>query len=79
MSLDVTLTDPSGTVLYEANITHNLNKMAAEAGIYECLWRPDEHGITHARQIIDPDEATSPGVQPGVERSSRNGLFNLSS
>ena len=24
----------------------------------------------------DPDEATSPGVQPGVERSSRNGLFN---
>ncbi|WP_293998507.1 hypothetical protein [Sphaerotilus sp.] len=22
----------------------------------------------------DPDEATSPGVQPGVERSSRNGL-----
>ena len=26
----------------------------------------------------DRDEATSPGVQPGVERSSRNGLFNLS-
>ena len=25
----------------------------------------------------DPDEATSPGVQPGVERSSRNGLLLL--
>ena len=24
---------------------------------------------------VDPDEATSPGVQPGVERSSRNGLL----
>ena len=26
--------------LYSANITHNLGKMAAEAGIYEALWRP---------------------------------------
>jgi hypothetical protein len=26
--------------LYSANITHNLNKMAGEAGIYEALWRP---------------------------------------
>lgn len=40
--------------LFSANITHNLNKMAAEAGIYEVLWRPDEHGITKAKQIIQP-------------------------
>lgn len=26
--------------VYWANITHNLNKMASEAGIYEALWRP---------------------------------------
>ena len=26
--------------LYSANITHNLNKMADEAGIYNALWRP---------------------------------------
>ena len=25
---------------YNANITHNLGKMASEAGIYEALWRP---------------------------------------
>lgn len=25
---------------YHANITHNLNKMASEAGIYEAIWRP---------------------------------------
>lgn len=54
MSLDVYLEDESGKRLYSRNITHNLGVMAREAGIYECLWRPDEHGITHARQIIEP-------------------------
>ena len=29
----------------------------------------------NADGVRDPDEATSPGVQPGVERSSRNGLL----
>lgn len=27
---------------FDANITHNLGRMAREAGIYEALWRPDE-------------------------------------
>jgi len=54
MSLDVYLTAADGSELYSRNITHNLGKMAEEAGIYECLWRPDENGITHARQIIEP-------------------------
>lgn len=61
MSLDVTLyfdvdvghDEPERHVVYDANITHNLSKMAAEAGIYECLWRPDEHGITTAGQVAD--------------------------
>ena len=26
--------------VYDANITHNLGKMANEAGLYEALWRP---------------------------------------
>ena len=42
------------TTLFEANITHNLNRMADAAGIYEHLWRPDEIGITMARQLIVP-------------------------
>lgn len=54
MSLDVCLTESDGVRIYRANITHNLNRMAAEAGIYDCLWRPDEHGITKAGQIIEP-------------------------
>lgn len=46
---------PSDTEeVYWANITHNLSKMADEAGIYEALWRPDEHGMTHAHQLIEP-------------------------
>ena len=37
MSLDVTLRDDAGDELYRRNITHNLGKMAQEAGIYKCL------------------------------------------
>lgn len=54
MSLDVWLKDADGAEVYSTNITHNLGKMAAEAGIYACLWRPDENGITHAGQIVEP-------------------------
>jgi len=34
------------------NITHNLNKMAEAAGLYEVLWHPEEIGITSASQMI---------------------------
>ena len=39
---------------YSANITHNLGKMATEAGIYMHLWRPDEIEIKTAQELIDP-------------------------
>lgn len=53
MSLDVYLTVNEENV-YSDNITHNLNKMAIEAGSYEYLWRPDEINITRAKQLIAP-------------------------
>ena len=53
MGLDVTLTKVMPTEIYSANITHNLNKMAEAAGIYEAVWRPEEHGYTHAKDIIE--------------------------
>ncbi len=28
--------------------------MASEGGIYEALWRPEEIGITHAKQLVEP-------------------------
>lgn len=40
--------------VYSANITHNLNKMAAAAGIYNELWRPEEVGIKIAWQLVEP-------------------------
>lgn len=40
--------------VYSRNITHNLGRMADEAGIGKHLWEPDEIGITHAHQLIDP-------------------------
>lgn len=43
--------------VYSANITHNLNRMASEAGIYAALWRPDEIDITKAGQLIEPLKA----------------------
>ena len=52
MSLDIRLTAPRPTDIYSANITHNLGRMAREAGIYDCLWRPEENGITHAGQLV---------------------------
>lgn len=66
MSLDVYLTLPAkekcdkcghaedSRCVYDANITHNLNTMAGEAGIYKHLWRPEELGITKAQQLIEP-------------------------
>lgn len=54
MSLDVHLIDEDGSEVFWANITHNLNKMASEAGIYKHLWRPEEIGITKAWQLVEP-------------------------
>lgn len=60
MSLDVYLNTEKCNccgredVLYNLSITHNLGDMADEAGIYDIVWRPDEHGITKAKQLISP-------------------------
>lgn len=53
--------------VYTANITHNLNTMAEEAGIYIAMWRPEENGWTKAKDITDT-----------LERGLRNLLENPS-
>jgi hypothetical protein len=40
-------------ILYDANITHNLGEMAAKAGVYKALWRPEEIGAKYAKDIIE--------------------------
>ena len=54
MSLDVTLSKVMPCPVYTANITHNLKTMAEAAGLYQCLWRPEEIGITKASELIEP-------------------------
>lgn len=39
MSLDISLI-LDDKVVFETNITHNLNTMADKAGIYYACWRP---------------------------------------
>jgi hypothetical protein len=50
----VTFTGDGDDLVYHANITHNLGKMADAAGVYKYLWRPDEIGIGQAKQLIEP-------------------------
>lgn len=56
MSLDISLTRMQPAEVFSANVTHNLGRMAEQAGIYKHLWRPEEIGITKAWQLIEPLE-----------------------
>lgn len=47
----VVVHDSSNDVLYSANITHNLGKMAKGAGIYLFIWRPEETGVRIAKDL----------------------------
>jgi hypothetical protein len=54
VSLSITLAGSDGDNVYEGDCTHNLGKMANEAGLYEPLWRAKENGITTAEQLAIP-------------------------
>jgi hypothetical protein len=51
MSLDIYFTEVRESEVHFQNITHNLNMMAKEAGMYKPLWRPEEVGITKAAEL----------------------------
>jgi len=56
MSLSVNLSykcDGNDVNVFEVNITHNLNKMAAKSEIYSEIWHPDELGIKIAKELIE--------------------------
>ncbi len=57
MSLDIYLMELQLTEVFNVNITHNLARMAKEAGIYKHLWRPEELGIIQASQLVEPLKA----------------------
>ena len=55
LKVDVGGYEPQHVVFFEANITHNLIKMASEAGIYSILWRPEEAAsrVSTAGDIVE--------------------------
>jgi hypothetical protein len=79
MSLDFHLENDQGEPLAHFNITHNLNIMADEAGIYECLWRPEEQDppITTAAQCVPLLQAGLTTLKAGPHKfrllSAKNG------
>lgn len=75
MSLSVCLERTQPTEVYWANITHNLNSMAEEAGIYKHLWLPDKIGIIKAFQLIEP---LSNGIKLMESDPARFKRFNAS-
>ncbi len=68
-------------IYFGQNITHNLGKMAAEAGIYYHLWRPEEINITKASELIEPltngleDMKTRPEFYEQFNASNGWGLY----
>lgn len=54
MSLDFYLIEDKPTQVFSLNITHNLTLMAKAAGVYYCLWRPEELGLEVAKDLIEP-------------------------
>lgn len=72
MSIDVMLVDENDCEVFSANITHNLNIMAMECGLYQPLWRPEEVQLRHARDLIPYLEL---GIQKLVQYPSHYSTF----
>ena len=72
MSLDISLTievtEPRVVEVFEANLTHNLNTMAKEVGLYYFIWRPEEVGIHFAYEIVAPLEVGLAMLKAAPER-----------
>ena len=64
----VVLSDEEDGEVFHANITHNLGQMADDAGIHKCLWRPEEVGISHAAQLVEPLRSGLALLQSDPER-----------
>lgn len=76
MSLDIYLERVQPTAVYTDNITHNLNEMAAEAGLYGPLWHPEQHNIAHASDLIAPLERGIAAMRADPERFRKHDATN---
>lgn len=81
MSLDVELVKyckecGCNRQLWSRNVTHNLNKMAAAAGIYEIVWRPKENNVRQAKQLIRPLKAAVSVMKKSPKRFKKHNPKN---
>jgi len=51
-------------VVWERNITHNLNKMAKKAKLYKVMWKPEKLGVDTAEKAI-------PYLEKGLKKLKR--------
>jgi len=70
--------------LFHSNITHNLNEMADEAGLYETLWRPYRLNTNYDVSIENTDseytfESNNQVIASDLITSLENGLAKLKS
>jgi hypothetical protein len=65
-------TRKSAECFFDQNITHNLTAMADEAGVYQAVWRPEEVGITHARQLVEPLRKAVTAMRADPERFKKH-------
>ena len=52
--LFIYLEDKYGKTIFTQKMDNKLKEIAKVAGIYECLWVPDERGISTAAQMVEP-------------------------
>lgn len=61
MHVDTGGPEPVELELHDVGITHNLTGMAAQAGLYDCLWDAQSSGIFKAKDLLEP-------LRKGLER-----------
>lgn len=61
MSLDISLYESKEVAVFDINITHNLARMANEAGLYRALWKPEDMAVSRAKEL-------TPFLEAGLKR-----------
>ena len=78
MSLDVDIyCDHCNTVIFSANVSHNKVDLATHAGVYDCLWRMEEEGITQPVSLIERLSAGIDRLQAIVQSAERDSLIRF--
>ena len=67
-NVDTGGSEPHRVTLYSGNVTHNLGKMAAEAGVYKAVWCLDEYmAELHGEEKLPTAEWLSGVIEEGLK------------